>query len=103
MTVVSIPQGRRASLSVTTPLTLSHDKLKKKIDKLSTIDFKITTLDVKGLPDSRIDRHIVVNAQRDLIVIWWCDIQDNGLQWSALADGEHTNMILIRLKRYLLT
>ncbi|XP_019853301.1 PREDICTED: WD repeat-containing and planar cell polarity effector protein fritz homolog isoform X3 [Amphimedon queenslandica] len=92
------PCRRLSTTDSPTAITLSHDKLKKRIEKLGTIDLKAFELDVKGLPDHQIDRHMCTNPQQDLLVVWWCDLQDSGLRWSSMAAGEHTNMVLIKLK-----
>lgn len=94
--------GRRAtnaSMTPPTPLTLNHDNLKRPVEKISFLDLKFNHLSVKGMPDQRIKRHIITNSQKDLIAIWWKDIQDNGFQWSSLADGESDNIIVLRVKK----
>lgn len=95
------PPPRRVSLGEgPTALTLTHEKLKKKIEKISSIDLRYIELEIKGIPDHTIERHMLTNSQQDLLVIWWSDlIQDNGLLWSGMAGGEHTNMCIIKFKR----
>ena len=91
---------RRSSISSDGPtaLTLMHDKFKKRIQRVATMDLKTFDLEVKGMPDQRITRHLLVNPQSDLLVVWWSD-EDNGLHWSAMADGECNNIFIIKLKR----
>ena len=84
-----------------TALTLTHEKLKKKIQRLSVLDLKSSELEVKGMPDHpQIVRNLLSNPQNDLLVVWWRDEQENGLRWSSMADGECTNVVLIKVKRY---
>ena len=82
-----------------TPLTLNHENVKKGIEKMSSLELKVCNICVRGMPDHRIDRHITVNSQKDLVAVWWQDIQESGLQWSSLADGESNNVAIIRIKR----
>jgi hypothetical protein len=82
-----------------TALTLTHEKLKKKIQRLSVLDLKSSELEVKGMPDHpQIVRNLLSNPQNDLLVVWWRDEQENGLRWSSMADGECTNVVLIKVK-----
>lgn len=92
-------RGTNSSITPPTPLTLNHDNLKRPIEKISCLDLKFNHLSVKGMPDQRIKRQIIANSQKDLIAIWWKDVQDNGFQWSSLADGESDNIIVLRVKR----
>lgn len=93
--------SRRNSVSMDGPtaLNLSNDKFKKRIQRAATVDLKSFDLEVKGMPDHQIVRQMLVNPQSDLLVIWWSDEQENGLRWSAMADGECNNVVLIKLKR----
>ena len=98
--LVYINQNRRVS-TVTPPtsLTLNHDNVKRNIEKISCLDLKFSHVTVRGLPDHRVDRHIITNSQKDVITIWWKDILEDGTQWSSLASGESNNIIVIRIKR----
>ena len=101
MSLVYINQNRRAS-TVTPPtsLTLNHDNIKRNIEKISCLDLKFSHVNVRGLPDHRVERHMITNNQKDVVSIWWRDVLEDGIQWSSLADGESDNMTVIRIKGY---
>lgn len=98
--VVCTMHGKRVSTtaSLPTPLTLSQENTRRRIEKMACLDLKMSTLVVKGMPAGQVDRHVIANSQRDLVAIWWKDKQDGGLQWSSMADGECNNVTIIRKK-----
>ncbi len=82
-----------------TPLTLIQENNRRPVEKISFLDLKLYHATIHGMPDEQIKRHIIANNQKDLVAVWWQDVQENGLQWSSLADGESDNVIVFHIKR----
>ena len=60
---------------------------------------QMSLVDVEGMANDMVHRHIVANSRGDLVAIWWRDTQDSGWQWSSMADSSINNVLLFRMNR----
>lgn len=69
----------------------------KKLEKLSSLDIKITYVDMPGLGNRIMKHHLAINNVQDMVICWWSMTNDEVWPWSpASSERERANLLLLR-------
>ncbi|XP_061478267.1 WD repeat-containing and planar cell polarity effector protein fritz homolog isoform X2 [Rhineura floridana] len=70
-----------------------------KLEKLSSLDFKISYVDIPGLGNRRTKHHLAINSIQDMVICWWSMAKDEMWPWSpGSSERERANLLLLRCK-----
>ncbi|XP_052249458.1 WD repeat-containing and planar cell polarity effector protein fritz homolog isoform X3 [Dreissena polymorpha] len=68
----------------------------KRLEKLSSWDPKVTSIDIPGPVGRRLERHVCVNKQEDMVLVWWSSTSKEAMPWSPMAtDRDRANIIAV--------
>ncbi|XP_042311164.1 WD repeat-containing and planar cell polarity effector protein fritz homolog isoform X3 [Sceloporus undulatus] len=71
----------------------------KKTEKLSSLDFKISYVDIPGLGSRRLKHHLAINSIQDMIICWWPLAKDEMWPWTPVSsERERANLLLLRFE-----
>ncbi|XP_048791917.1 WD repeat-containing and planar cell polarity effector protein fritz homolog isoform X1 [Lagopus muta] len=74
----------------------SPDVNRRKHEKLSCLDFKISYTDIPGLEGRRMKRHLAINCMQDLAICWWSAAIDGAWPWSPIScERDRANLLLL--------
>ncbi|XP_062972043.1 WD repeat-containing and planar cell polarity effector protein fritz homolog [Elgaria multicarinata webbii] len=69
----------------------------KKLEKLSSLDFKISYVDIPGVRSRRMKHHLAINTIQDMVICWWSVAKDEVWPWSPVSSERETaNLLLLR-------
>ncbi|XP_063172956.1 WD repeat-containing and planar cell polarity effector protein fritz homolog [Candoia aspera] len=69
----------------------------KRLEKLSNFDFKISYVDIPGLGNRRMKRHLTINNVQNMVICWWSIAKDEVLPWSPVSSKkERANLLLLK-------
>ncbi|KAJ6659569.1 hypothetical protein lerEdw1_018538 [Lerista edwardsae] len=69
----------------------------KKLEKLSSLDVKITYVDMPGLGNRIMKHHLAINNAQDMVICWWSMANDEMWPWSPVSsERERANLLLLR-------
>lgn len=75
---------------------LKQPQLGKRIDKLSSLDPRVITVDIPGPSARKLERKFVSNQQQSLVVCWWSFGQVEVMPWTPVTgDREKVNLVLL--------
>nr|XP_034966351.1 WD repeat-containing and planar cell polarity effector protein fritz homolog isoform X4 [Zootoca vivipara] len=67
-----------------------------KLEKLSSLDFKISYIDTPELGNRRTKHHLAINSKEDRVICWWLAAKDEVWPWSpGSSERERANMLLL--------
>ncbi|XP_043911451.1 WD repeat-containing and planar cell polarity effector protein fritz homolog [Protopterus annectens] len=70
--------------------------ISKRMEKLSTLDLKISYLDLPGPAGRRMERHLSLNCMQDIAVCWWKTASNDAWPWSPISsEWDKANVILL--------
>ncbi|KAM6081788.1 WD repeat-containing and planar cell polarity effector protein fritz homolog [Chlamydotis macqueenii] len=68
----------------------------KKLEKLSSLDFKISYIDIPGPEGRRMKRHLAINSMQDTVICWWSATSDGAWPWSPISsERDRANLLLL--------
>uniref|UniRef100_A0A8C8R529 WD repeat containing planar cell polarity effector n=1 Tax=Pelusios castaneus TaxID=367368 RepID=A0A8C8R529_9SAUR len=68
----------------------------KRLEKLSSLDFKISHTDLPGPASRRMQRHLSINCLQDMVICWWSLINDGAWPWSPISsERDRANLLLL--------
>uniref|UniRef100_A0A8C3P5D0 WD repeat containing planar cell polarity effector n=1 Tax=Chrysemys picta bellii TaxID=8478 RepID=A0A8C3P5D0_CHRPI len=68
----------------------------KRLEKLSSLDFKISYIDIPGPASRRIKRHLSINCIQDMVICWWSLTNDGAWPWSPISsERDRANLLLL--------
>ncbi|XP_074845491.1 WD repeat-containing and planar cell polarity effector protein fritz homolog [Carettochelys insculpta] len=68
----------------------------KRLEKLSSLDFKISYTEIPGSPSIRIKRHLSINSVQDMVLCWWSLTNDGAWPWSPISsEKDKANLLLL--------
>ncbi|XP_053140333.1 WD repeat-containing and planar cell polarity effector protein fritz homolog isoform X3 [Hemicordylus capensis] len=69
----------------------------KKPEKLSSLDFKISYVDIPGQGSRSMKHHLAINCVQDMVICWWSVAKDEVWPWSPVPnERERANLMLLR-------
>ncbi|XP_077171597.1 WD repeat-containing and planar cell polarity effector protein fritz homolog isoform X2 [Paroedura picta] len=69
----------------------------KRVEKLSSSDFKISYLDIPGPGNRRLKHHLAINRLQDMVICWWSLANDEAWPWSPVCSKrERANLLLLK-------
>ncbi|XP_019372143.1 PREDICTED: WD repeat-containing and planar cell polarity effector protein fritz homolog isoform X1 [Gavialis gangeticus] len=72
----------------------------KRLEKLSSLDFKISYVDIPGPENRRMKRHLAINCMQDMIICWWSATNDGAWPWSPMSsERNRANLLLLSCAR----
>ncbi|XP_001512974.3 WD repeat-containing and planar cell polarity effector protein fritz homolog isoform X1 [Ornithorhynchus anatinus] len=70
--------------------------LNKRMEKLSTLDCKISYHEIPGPVSRRIERHLAINSVQDMVICWWPTASDDAWPWSPISsEKDRANLLLL--------
>ncbi|XP_053236298.1 WD repeat-containing and planar cell polarity effector protein fritz homolog isoform X3 [Podarcis raffonei] len=67
-----------------------------KLEKLSSLDFKISYIDTPELGNRRTKHHLAINSKEDRVICWWLTAKDEVWPWSpGSSERERGNLLLL--------
>ncbi|KAM4772573.1 WD repeat-containing and planar cell polarity effector protein fritz homolog [Rhinophrynus dorsalis] len=74
----------------------SSPDINKHLEKLSSLDFKISYIDIPGPKGRNLNRHVAINCIQDLAVCWWSVPVDDVWPWSPItSERDKANLVLL--------
>uniref|UniRef100_A0A8D0HB87 WD repeat containing planar cell polarity effector n=1 Tax=Sphenodon punctatus TaxID=8508 RepID=A0A8D0HB87_SPHPU len=68
----------------------------KRLEKLSSLDFKISYVDIPGPGSRRIKHHLAINCMQDMVICWWSVANDEAWPWSPISsEKDRANLLLL--------
>ncbi|XP_067421337.1 WD repeat-containing and planar cell polarity effector protein fritz homolog [Emydura macquarii macquarii] len=68
----------------------------KRLEKLSSSDFKISHIDIPGPASRRMKRHLSINCIQDMVICWWSLTNDGAWPWSPMSsERDRANLLLV--------
>ncbi|KAM5164946.1 WD repeat-containing and planar cell polarity effector protein fritz homolog isoform 2-T3 [Mantella aurantiaca] len=78
-----------------TKKTASPD-INKHLEKLSSLDMKISYIDIPGPKLLHLSRHLALNCVQDLAICWWPVPEDDVRPWTPISsEKDRANMVLL--------
>ncbi|XP_015278153.1 PREDICTED: WD repeat-containing and planar cell polarity effector protein fritz homolog, partial [Gekko japonicus] len=69
----------------------------KRVEKLSSLDFKISYLDIPGPGNRRLKHRLAINRIQDMVICWWSLANDEAWSWSPVcSERERANLLLLK-------
>ncbi|XP_069464302.1 WD repeat-containing and planar cell polarity effector protein fritz homolog isoform X2 [Ambystoma mexicanum] len=87
-----LEQNQLCFIQLTTK-TSSPD-VNKRLEKLSSLDFKISYVDIPGPARRRTERHLAINCMQDMVICWWPIIHDDAWPWTPIS-RDRVNFVLL--------
>ncbi|XP_064271064.1 WD repeat-containing and planar cell polarity effector protein fritz homolog isoform X2 [Passer domesticus] len=76
--------------------TMDSSDVNKRLEKLSSLDFKISYVDILGPEGRRMKRHLAINCMQDLVICWWSATSDGAWPWSPIScQRDRANLLLL--------
>ncbi|KAM8945460.1 WD repeat-containing and planar cell polarity effector protein fritz homolog [Pelodytes ibericus] len=70
--------------------------INKHLEKLSSLDFKISYIDIPGPRGRQLNRHLTINCIQDLVICWWPVPADDVWPWSPVSsEKDKANCVLL--------
>ncbi|KAL4238300.1 hypothetical protein ACF0H5_003012 [Mactra antiquata] len=70
----------------------------RKLEKVSTWEPKITSIDIPGPVGRRLERKLSVNIHQDMALLWWSNSSKEAMPWSPMAtDRDRANLIILSI------
>ncbi|CAH1792439.1 unnamed protein product [Owenia fusiformis] len=70
----------------------------KKQEKISTLDPKVSQIDLPGPTGRRLKRSLSANVNQNMVLVWWHTASEEAWPWSPMSsDIERANMILLSI------
>ncbi|KAI0243005.1 hypothetical protein LSAT2_009211 [Lamellibrachia satsuma] len=70
--------------------------VEKRLEKLSAFDPQMSQTELPGPVGRRLDRRLVCNAHRDIVLAWWPTASEEPWPWSPMiGDRERCNLVLL--------
>ncbi|XP_073484285.1 WD repeat-containing and planar cell polarity effector protein fritz homolog [Aquarana catesbeiana] len=93
--IVSFLKENKLCFIQFTKKTASPD-INKHLEKLSSLDMKISYIDIPGPKVRHLSRHLALNCVQDLAICWWPVPEDNIWPWSPISsEKDRANMVLL--------
>ncbi|KAG8584115.1 hypothetical protein GDO81_008689 [Engystomops pustulosus] len=93
--ILSFLKENKLCLLQFTKKTASPD-INKHMEKLSSLDVKITYIDIPGPKVRQLNRHLAINCVQDLVICWWQVPSDDVLPWTPMSsERDRANIVLI--------
>ncbi|KAM4040249.1 WD repeat-containing and planar cell polarity effector protein fritz homolog [Anomaloglossus baeobatrachus] len=74
----------------------SSPDINKHMEKLSSLDMKITYIDIPGPKVRILNRRLAVNCVQDLAICWWQVPEDDVWPWTPMSsDKDRANIVLL--------
>ncbi|NXH13760.1 FRITZ protein, partial [Bucco capensis] len=68
----------------------------KRVEKLSSLDFKISYTALPGAEGRRLKRHLAINPVQDRVICWWAAASDGAWPWSPISsERDRANLVLL--------
>ncbi|XP_070578146.1 WD repeat-containing and planar cell polarity effector protein fritz homolog isoform X2 [Ptychodera flava] len=94
--VFSYPEKAKVTLVYFNKKPLPGETPSKKIEKVSTLDPKISHLDVPGPKGRKLERKLSVNTNQEWIVVWWPISGEEAWPWSPMSsDRDRANIVIL--------
>ncbi|XP_054857679.1 WD repeat-containing and planar cell polarity effector protein fritz homolog isoform X1 [Eublepharis macularius] len=75
----------------------SSPDVNKRLEKISSLDFKISYLDIPGPGNRRVKHHLAINSIQDMVICWWSMADNEAWPWSPVCSGrERANLLLMK-------
>ncbi|XP_072265651.1 WD repeat-containing and planar cell polarity effector protein fritz homolog isoform X2 [Pyxicephalus adspersus] len=75
--------------------TASPD-INKHLEKLSSLDLKISYIDIPGPKGRHLSHHLALNCVQDLAICWWPVPEDDVWPWTPISsEKDRANMVLL--------
>ncbi|NXU48108.1 FRITZ protein, partial [Turnix velox] len=72
----------------------------KRLEKLSSLDFKISYTNILGPEGRRMKRHLAINCTQDMVICWWSTTSDGVWPWSPIScERNRANLLLLACAR----
>ncbi|XP_073528245.1 WD repeat-containing and planar cell polarity effector protein fritz homolog isoform X1 [Phyllobates terribilis] len=93
--ILSFLKENKLCLIQFTKKTGSPD-INKHMEKLSSLDMKITYIDIPGPKVRHLNRRLAVNCVQDLAICWWQVPDDDVCPWTPMSsDKDRANIVLL--------
>uniref|UniRef100_A0ABM5GQN6 WD repeat-containing and planar cell polarity effector protein fritz homolog isoform X2 n=1 Tax=Pogona vitticeps TaxID=103695 RepID=A0ABM5GQN6_9SAUR len=71
----------------------------KKLEKISSMDFKISYIDMPVLGSRRQKQHLAINSVEDRVICWWSAVKDEVWPWAPISsERERANLLFLKLE-----
>ncbi|KAJ7344205.1 hypothetical protein JRQ81_000155 [Phrynocephalus forsythii] len=74
----------------------------KKLEKISSMDFKISYVDMPGLGSRRQKKHLAINSGEDRVVCWWSAVkeeEEDVWPWTPISsEQERANLLFLKFE-----
>ncbi|XP_078505569.1 WD repeat-containing and planar cell polarity effector protein fritz homolog isoform X5 [Lissotriton helveticus] len=68
----------------------------KRLEKLSSLDNKISYVHMPGLAGRRTERRLAINCMQDMAVCWWPTTYEDAWRWTPVSsDRDRANLVLL--------
>ncbi|XP_066123325.1 WD repeat-containing and planar cell polarity effector protein fritz homolog isoform X2 [Saccopteryx bilineata] len=68
----------------------------KRLEKLSTLDYKISYYDIPGPLNRITERRLAINCAQDTVVCWWPLVSDDAWPWAPISsEKDRANLLLL--------
>ncbi|XP_058134649.1 WD repeat-containing and planar cell polarity effector protein fritz homolog isoform X2 [Dasypus novemcinctus] len=68
----------------------------KRLEKLSTLDYKISYYEIPGPINRTAERHLAINCVQDMVVCWWPLDSDEAWPWAPISSEKNrANLLLL--------
>ncbi|XP_068088454.1 WD repeat-containing and planar cell polarity effector protein fritz homolog isoform X2 [Hyperolius riggenbachi] len=93
--ILSFLKENKLCLIQFTKKTGSPD-INRQMEKLSSLDMKISYIDIPGPKGRHLNRHLTINSVQDLAVCWWPVPEDDVWPWTPVtSEKDRANMVLL--------
>ncbi|XP_075452254.1 WD repeat-containing and planar cell polarity effector protein fritz homolog isoform X2 [Ascaphus truei] len=93
--ILSFLKENKLCLIQFTKNTSSPD-INKQLEKLSSLDLKISYIDMPGPKGRHLNRHLAINGIQDVAICWWPVPVDDVWPWSPISgEKDRANLVLL--------
>ncbi|NXC39357.1 FRITZ protein, partial [Penelope pileata] len=69
---------------------------RRRTEKLSCLELKISYIDIPGPEGRRMKRHLAINCVQDMAICWWSATSDGAWPWSPIScERDRANLLLL--------
>ncbi|XP_055983048.1 WD repeat-containing and planar cell polarity effector protein fritz homolog [Sorex fumeus] len=75
---------------------MGSPEINRRLEKLSSLDYKISYCEIPGPVNRTTKRHLAVNCAQDMVVCWWPLMSDDAWPWAPVSsEQDRANLLLL--------
>ncbi|XP_060044411.1 WD repeat-containing and planar cell polarity effector protein fritz homolog, partial [Erinaceus europaeus] len=75
---------------------MSSPDVNKRLEKLSSLDYKISYCEIPGPVNRTTARRLAINCVQDMVVCWWPLVNDDAWPWAPISsEKDRANLLLL--------